>query len=230
MLKLLRMDLILNWKALALSYALWSVLWLGGPALSGSGDMTFGGWSGMVSVACAFLPIMMIGREDKFKAWALACSLPVKRDAIVASRYVGGWLTALLGVAVAAAAMGALALFGIRPLLPPTPMLPVVVVAVIGITLALMMPLPIRYGIAGVIGFLVAAQLLGIVVLLASALFRMPAVEVVESAVKETFAAGRRLRETWGPVAFSAALLAAVAALNAASYALSARIYRRRDF
>jgi hypothetical protein len=109
-------------------------------------------------------------------------------------------------------------------------MLPVVVLAVVGITLALMMPLPIKFGITGVIGFLVAAQLLGLVVLLASALFRMPAMEVVESAVKETFAAGRRLREAWGSVAFSAALLATVAALNAASYGLSAWLYRRRDF
>ena len=63
--------------------------------------------------------------------------------------------------------------------------------AVIGLTLALMMPLAIRFGVAGVIGFLVALQLLGIVVLLARALLRrMPAVRGVESAVR-----GSRRRE-----------------------------------
>lgn len=228
--KLLRMDLILNWKPLVLTYVLWSALWLGGPAIGTSGDLTFGVWSGMVSVSCAFLPIILVGREDKFKAWALACSLPVTRDTIVRARYVGGWIVALAGVAVAVAAMGALSLAGIKPLLPPTSMLPVVVVTVSGITLALMMPLPFRFGILGLIGFLVATQLLGIIVLLASALFQMQAVQVVESAVKNAVAAGARLYDALGPVAFSAVLLAAVAALNVASYGLSAWIYRRRDF
>jgi ABC-type transport system involved in multi-copper enzyme maturation permease subunit len=228
--KLLRMDLILDWKTLAFTYGLWSLLWLGGPAIQTSGHLTFGVWSGMVSVPCAFLPIILIGREDKFKAWALACSLPVTRDAIIRSRYIGGWLVALAGVAVAVAAMGALSLAGVRPLLPPTPMLPVVVLVVIGITLALMMPMTLRFGITGMIGLLVATQLLGIVLVVASALFRMHAVQLVESAVKNTFAAGARLHATLGSVAFSAVLLAAVAALNIASYGLSAWIYRRRDF
>lgn len=230
MLKLLRMDLILSWRPLAFTYVLWSALWLGGPALDTSGTLTFGMWGGMVSVPCAFLPIILVGREDKFKAGALACSLPVTRDAIVRARYVGGWVVALAGVAVAAAAMGALSIVGVTPLVPPTPMLPVIVLAVIGITLALMMPLVLRFGITGMIGFLVAAQLLGVVVMLASVLFQMQAVQVVESAVKSTFAAGARLHAALGSVAFSAVLLAAVAALNIASYGLSAWIYRRRDF
>lgn len=230
MLKLLRMDLLLNWRPLAFTYVLWSAMWLGMPAMTSDGSLTFGFWSGMVSVACAFLPIILVGREDKFKAGALACSLPVTRGVIIRSRYVGGWIVALAAVAGSAAAMGALALVGIQPVLPPTPMLPVIVLAAIGITLALMMPLVLRFGITGMIGFLVAAQLLGVVVMLASVMFQMQAVQVVESAIKNVVRAGRQLHETLGSAAFSAVLLSAVAALNVASYTLSAWLYRRRDF
>jgi len=230
MLKLLKTDLILNWRILAWTYALWSALWLGMPIMSSSGDLTFGMWTGMVSVACAFLPITMLGREDKFKAGALLCSLPVTRSAIVASRYVGGWLWALGGVALAIVVMGMLWLAGVRTLLPPTPMLPVVVVAIVGTTIALMMPLPLRFGIAGVIGFLVATQLLGVVVLLASALFDRQGIQLIESAVRAVVDAVRVFHRTQGPVVFSLAVLAIVLALNVASYRLSTWIYRRRDF
>jgi ABC-type transport system involved in multi-copper enzyme maturation permease subunit len=228
--KLLRMDLIFDWKTLVFTYGLWSVLWLGGPVIEPSGHLTFGLWSGWVAVACAFLPIILVGREDKFKAWALACSLPVTRDAIVASRYLGGWIVALAGVAISAAAMGALWLVGVRPLLPPTPMLPVLVLVLIGITLALMMPLTLRFGIVGIIGILVVTQLLGVAAVVASVLFRIPAVQSVESAVKGVSTAVAHMRATLGTVAFSAVLLLAVTVLNGVSFGLSAWIYRRRDF
>jgi ABC-type transport system involved in multi-copper enzyme maturation permease subunit len=224
------MDLIFDWKTLALTYGLWSALWLGGPAIEPSGHLTFGVWSSWVAVACGFLPIILVGREDKFKAWALACSLPVTRDTIVASRYLGGWIVALAGVAIAALAMGALSLVGVTPLLPPTSMFPVAVLVVIGVTLALMMPLTLRFGIVGIIGILVVTQLLGVAVVVASALFRVPAVQSIESVVKGVSRAIAHMRATLGTVTFSTVLLLAVAALNGVSYGLSAWIYRRRDF
>jgi len=230
MLKLLRKDLILNWKMLAVTYGLWSLVFVVYPAVRSSGDGSYGLWSGSVAFACAFLPITMLGREDKFRAGALACSLPVTRNAIVASRYLGGWLVALTGVALAVAVMGALSLAGVRPLRPPTPMLPVAVVTVIGITTALMMPLPLRFGIAGLIGFLVIAQLVGVGLVLASALFGSSAIPVIESAVKDVISAVGLLHRTLGSATFSVVLVAAVVALNIASCCLSAWIYRTRDF
>jgi hypothetical protein len=230
MLKLLKKDLILNGRLVAGSYAFWSVLWLGGPAMGGSGSMPFGLWGGGVSLACAFLPVMMLVREDKFRAGALACSLPVTRDAVVASRYVGGWIMALAAVGIAILAMFGLSLFGVRPLLPPTPMLPVTVVMVIGIALASMMPVAIRFGAAGVMGLLVALQILGVVVLMASALFDVRLVQGIESAVRAIVRGGTQLRGATGPVAFAAGLVAAVLALNYASFRLSSLLYRRREF
>ena len=230
MLTLLRRDLILNRYFVGLTYLFWSVLWLGGPAMSGGGAMPFGLWSGGVSLACAFLPVMMLVREDKFKAGALVCSLPVTRDAIVASRYLGGWLLALTGVAVAIAAMLTLSLFGVNPLRPPTPMLPATVVTVVGLALAVMLPMVIRFGMVGVFSLLIGAQLLGVVVLLAGAMFDARVVQGIEAAVKAIVSGSARLRDALGPAAYSAVLVAAVAVLNYASFRLSSLLYRRREF
>jgi hypothetical protein len=232
MLKLLRKDLILNGRVIGGAYAFWSLVWLGGPAMGTSGDLTFGVWGGVVSLPCSFLPVIMAIREDKFRAGALACSLPVTRDAIVASRYLGGWLVALAAVAIAVLAMLGLSFFGVRPLLPPTPMLPVIVGMVVGISLAAMMPVAIRYGAAGVIGLLVGLQVLGVVVLLAGSLFGvfLPGAVGVESAVRAVARGGARLRGAIGSVAFSAVLVAGMLALNYASFRLSSWLYRRREF
>jgi hypothetical protein len=230
MLTLLRRDLILNRYLVGLTYPLWSVLWLGGPAMSSGDTMPFGLWSGGVSLACAFLPVMMLVREDKFKAGALVCSLPVTRDAIVASRYLGGWLVSLTGVAVAVAAMLALSLFGIHPLRPPTPMLPATVVTVVGLAIALMLPMAIRFGMVGVFAILIGTQLLGVVVLLAGAMFDARVVQGIEAAVKAIVSGSARLRDALGPAAYSAVLVAAVAVLNYASFRLSSLLYRRREF
>jgi ABC-type transport system involved in multi-copper enzyme maturation permease subunit len=196
-----------------------------------SGDtMPFGLWSGGVSFACAFLPVMTLIREDKFKAGALVCSLPVTRDAIVASRYLGGWLLALTGVAVAIAAMLTLSLFGVNPLRPPTPMLPATVVTVVGLAIALMLPMAIRFGMVGVFAILIGTQLLGVVLLLAGAMFDARVMQGIEAAVKAIVSGSARLRDALGPAAYSAVLVAAVAVLNYASFRLSSLLYRRREF
>jgi ABC-type transport system involved in multi-copper enzyme maturation permease subunit len=192
--------------------------------------MPFGLWSGGVSFACAFLPVMVLTREDKFKAGALVCSLPVTRDTIVASRYLGGWLVALTGVAVAIAAMLALSLFGVHPLRPPTPMLPATVVTVVGLAIAVMLPMAIRFGMVGVFAILIGTQLLGVVVLLAGAMFDARVVQGIEAAVKAIVSGSARLRDALGPAAYSAVLVAAVAVLNYASFRLSSLLYRRREF
>jgi len=225
---LLRKDLILNWKALLQTYALWSALWLGYPILRPEGDASFDAWAAMVSIACAFLPVMAIAREDKFKAGALACSLPVTREAIVAARYVGGWLVALGGTAVAVAAMSAISVLGSTALSPATVALPVAVIVTIGLVLAVLLPFTLRFGLAGVIGFLVLAQLAGIGLLLAAAMFG--AGSGLGPLVGRAGGAIRSLREELGPALFSACLVAAVLALNLASCRLSTIVYQRREF
>ncbi|MGE5357650.1 MAG: ABC-2 transporter permease [Bacteroidales bacterium] len=228
--KLLRKDLILNRRMLAISYGFWSVLWLGLPMRDIGKDFSLGMWAGLVSVACAFLPIMTVSREDKFKASSLSCSLPVTRRDIVASRYIGGWLLALAAAAVAVGAMLLLLSIRSQPLVDVAPTLPLKLLGIIGILIALMMPFVLRFGVGGVIGLLVALQVVGILTLLASALFGGGPVPALESAVRGAIDAARGLRRAVGTAAFSLVALSAVAALNVASYRLSVLIYRKREF
>ena len=224
--KLLRKDLILNWKALGATYLLWSALWMGLPLRDAGGDFSLGLWSGLVAVACAFLPVMVIGREDKFRAAALTCSLPVTRKDIVISRYLGGWLVAVLAAAFAVATMLVLIRMGVWRSAEPVATVPVVVLSVIGCALASIMPFVLRFGISGVIGFLVALQLVGMAVLLASALF---GVDFFRAAFRSASAIAST-REALGPAGFALACLAGVAALNLASCRLSIAVFRGREF
>ena len=93
-----------------------------------------------------------------------------------------------------------------------------------------MMPFGIRFGLAGVVGLLVALQLLGVVTLLAPALFGVPWILGIESAVKGAARFLTWLHRQLGPFAFSLVLVAAVLASNFASFHLSSWLYRRRDF
>jgi len=228
--KLLRKDWLLNRRRLGLTYLFWSVVWLGLPLRDWGENLSLGTWSGMVSVACAFLPIVANGGEDKFKAAALTCSLPVTRQAIVTSRYVGGWLVALAGVGIAVAAMVFLSSFGARPLTGSWTTVPLAVVVVMGIVLALAMPFVLRFGVVGLIVLMVALQVLGMVALLAARMFRGSAILSIESAVRHTVAAVGYLYQTLGPTAFAAVAVATVLVLNVLSYRLSIVIYRSREF
>jgi hypothetical protein len=227
MLTLLRKDLILNRRALLTGYAFWSVLWFYLPLSDSAGEFSIGTWTALVSVACAFLPIIMVVREDKFKAAALACSLPVTRDAIVSAKFVGGWVVALAGAGVAVGAMLLLAWLGVRPIEWPLGRLPVAVIGVMGTVLALMMPFALRFGIAGVLIPLVSLQVVGILVMLTTSLSGGSALRHGVGAVA---AAVAEARAELGDVAVGLAAVAAVALLNLASWRLSVVVYAKREF
>jgi hypothetical protein len=228
MLKLLRKDFILSWKILAFSYGAWGVLWLGEPWFHREMDMNAGLWSGMVAGMCGFLPIIIVTREDKFKAAALTCSLPVRRATIVASRYVGGWLVALTCALLAVVSMYLLSWWVGAPAAPESATL-VTMVAIMGLSIALMMPFTLRFGVAGVIILLVALQLTGILVLVGAALLGLPAGFIGRGA-DAALRAGQRVHETLGTTGFSAMVVFMVLVLNVASCRLSAWVYERREF
>lgn len=225
--KLLRKDWLLNRRALLLAYLVWSALWLGLPLMEYGEEFSLGAWTGFVSVACAFLPIVVVGREDKFRAAALACSLPVTRRDIVKARYLGGWLLAIAAAAVALGAMLLLSSAAGWPFGRPPLAIPIVIVVVIGLVLGATMPFVLRFGLVGLIGFLVALQLLGIVVLLASAIFDSNG---VSSLVRGFATAVSGSYRALGAATFYAAALAAIAVLNFASYRLSVFVYGSREF
>ncbi len=227
---LLRREYLLNARVLWLTYGLWSLFWFGYPVLRPSENKpSFDAWAAMVALACGFLPVMLLGREDKFRAGAQVCSLPVTRDAVVASRFVGGWMLALAGVGIAVIAMAGLGLAGLQPFTPATSNLPIAVITTSGLAIAVMLPFAIRFGVAGTISLLVGLQVLGMTALLASALFGIRG-----GLISTTVRAARQIH-AWldgalGPAGVALVIVLAIVALNAAAYRLAAWLYRRREY
>jgi hypothetical protein len=228
--KLLKKDWLLNRKTLWFIYLFWSAVWLGLPLQDYGEDFPLGTWAGLVSAACAFIPVILAGREDKFKAGALVCSLPVTRRAVVTSRYIGGWLVALAGASLAVGAVLLLSLLGVWTLSGSLTALPVPAVVVIGITLALTLPFALRFGVGGLIGLMVALQLAGMVGLLATAMFGSSTMASIESAIRTTVAAVRHLRGAMGAAGFATFAVGVALLLNLASWRLSILVYSRREF
>ena len=92
---LIRKDLILDRRVAGLNFAMYMVM---GPVfvslMSEPPAWLIAVWAGIVG---AMIPLSLVSREDKFNSGPLTCSLPVTRDDVVASRFVGGWMLSLLG-------------------------------------------------------------------------------------------------------------------------------------
>jgi len=162
---LIAKDLILGQRMLALNGGIFTLYFA---ALLMLEHVAAGGYAAIAGLMCAFLPVTVIARDDKFKANALICSLPVTRSAVVLARYIQGLALGLLGLVVAFI-VGVIApwsaLDTAELLTGCTVMAAVTVVA---ITLALVLPLLQRFGFIGLLGFLLAAQFLGVVLMLAT--------------------------------------------------------------
>jgi ABC-type transport system involved in multi-copper enzyme maturation permease subunit len=222
---LVRKDLTFNRRMLGLNYAFYLLLLPTYAALTGWVPPAI--YAGFAAVVCSIFPLTLVAREDKFRTAALTCSLPVTRDAIVSSRYWGGGLVTLAATALILAA---------GYLVPQTgfaahgagigqPLLVAFVLA--GLLQAMLLPFTIRYGLAGLIVFLVGTQLLGTVVLLAGALLGF---DLLRGVIVSVSAALHAARGYAGEGGFAAALVSAVVLFNLASRRLSRRLYRAREF
>lgn len=222
--KLIRKDLILGRR----------ILWINGgiallaPLLLFALDepMPLGFYVAYVALMCAMLPVSLVAREDKFSAAALSASLPVTRNAIVTSRFVGG-------AAISAGALVIVFSFGL--------LFPAIrqawtggvggavlgAVVTIGLVLAIFLPFTIRFGITGLLFGLVGLQVLGMVLfLLALATGSMTG---LERAIRSFIDFFGDLRTSLGRAGFSALLIGSVVAANLVSWGLSKRLFRRRD-
>ena len=99
MLRVMKMDLILNRTALVSNLLIMT------------GFLTFmssweegaskGAFAFFAGIMMAFIPVMIVTREDKFKAMAMGCSLPVTRKTIVGARYLLAIAASALGILLA---------------------------------------------------------------------------------------------------------------------------------
>jgi len=134
----------------------------------------------------ALMTVSICAREDKFHATAFLASLPVTRRAFVQARYL---LAFVMGAAalVFVAGMAAMLPWSVQSAAqafePKTLLLGA---AVAGVSVALLMPVAIRFGVLGVIGFFAVLQLLGI------ALLVLPGALGMKDVLKGIFRAAER--------------------------------------
>jgi hypothetical protein len=224
-LRLMRKDLVLGWPlslAIVGSMAANALLW----AIEG-GSTTFILVFG--SVIGAFFPVMVCGREDRFRTNAFACTLPVSRRQIVLARY-------LLCPALFPAGMPCLVLLmwtfsGFR--------LPadfahvdgyVTALAVQVLAVSAFVPLMLQFGYKGFLYSLVGLQVLGVLLLVVGSRVGLGGgIRAIEGTVGRIGPGLRSLRSRMGDASFWPATFAAVAAAFGLSYLLSCALYRRRD-
>jgi ABC-type transport system involved in multi-copper enzyme maturation permease subunit len=175
----------------------------------------------------AILPFILYSREDKFKSIAFGLSLPTTRRETIAARYLLGWAL-MLAVYLAGSAL--------IPLMPGSRSAFGVVFDIRAILLTLsfmtlcfgtLMPLLIRFGVAGLMVPIVALQILGVILMIFRALVPLRIIKAVIMAVPQAIQA---IQTAAGPAAAVAAVLAILALFNLASYGISAALFARKDY
>jgi ABC-type transport system involved in multi-copper enzyme maturation permease subunit len=225
MLNLIRKDLILNQTAILVNLLIMTGF-LGFMASweEGASAGTFAFFSGIMM---AFVPVMVVTREDKFKAMALGCSLPVTRKTIVQARYLLAVGTSVAGIFLAFMIGAAFPLSALDPGSLFRPGAVFLALSVTTMAIALLMPFTLKFGAMGLILVLAASQVMGILAL--------TLVKIGESS------ADKRLIDTlvgWvmdlhgraGPEIFYLLLALFLCGILTASYGLSVWVFQRREF
>ena len=166
-------------------------------------------------------------REDRFHATALLASLPVTRATLVRSRYT------LAGAAGAAAFVTVALLAALLPW-SPHPLsavfdlrLVMMAVVIVGASAGLLLPLALRFGLMGVVGFFAVLQVAGVGLFVLSSAFglRGPLRAVFGGVESGILAIHARLADPAGALL----ALGAVAAALWVSYRASVWLVARRD-
>ena len=224
MLRVIRKDLILNRNVILVNSVIFvACLTYFATAATRIPPQLFAGFA---SFMMAFLPAVIVTREDKFNAMTLGCSLPVSRKAIVQARFALSVGMALLSILVAflLGSFVPYSNFRASDLFSPGPLL--IAVAGITIVLSLLLPFTLRFGMKGILIFLVATQVLGVVLL--------TVVKVTGSSMDKAIV-GRiigffvRAHEVLGSTGFNLSLAASLLSLLGLSYLVSVRVFERRE-
>lgn len=225
-LKLLRKDLLLSWTMplwMAGSLALNVVIQAFERTLP-----TFSLYFG--SLIAGLLPVMVTGREDRYRTNAFSCGLPARRGEIVIARYLLGplfypvWVVCCVLLAWLFSGRS----FPVEMLRPEAL---ATGLAVLVLTIAVMTPLMIRFGFLGFLVGLILLQVMGLLVLAAGPRLGLRnGILAIEDGVKAVGSGLRALRVTIGDAAYFTAAAAAVAAIFGLSCLASCALYRRRDW
>jgi hypothetical protein len=174
----------------------------------------------------AIFPFMISGREDRFKTVVFSLSLPTTRREMMRSRYVLGWLlmaTVYLASSVLMALMpggklGFSDVFAVRTIL--------LALASATLIFSVLMPFFIRFGMAGLIVFLLAIQILGIVFMLLRFVVGRSAIAAIRTLPRSITLAMNSL----GPAGAAVVILAILLVVNWISFEISSRLLARKEF
>jgi hypothetical protein len=176
----------------------------------------------------ASLSVTLAAREEKFKYGALTCSLPVRRSTIVAARFVLTWALMILALAYVVALAAALPFSRVDIGAALSVKFILTGFLILSLVFSLMLPFTLRFGVMGVMMFLVTAQVAGIVGLLLAGHLSGGRVSIGSP----LSAAIRGLKFLVGPESTATHMLlvaAAVVVLNIAAFIASKALYARRD-
>lgn len=224
MLNVVKMDLILNRVALVANLVIMAgFMSFMASWEEGAPPRVYATFTGLMM---AFLPVMIVTREDKFKAMALGCSLPVTRTTIVRARYV-----LALGAAVAGVAFSmALALVVPTSQLTPAELLqPGILLQGFSITallLAFLLPFTFRFGAFGLILVLAGFQVLGI---LGLSLVKFTRSNADRRFIDMLVEGVQSLYLQYGSAGFYGLLTLFLSVALLVSYTLSVWVFRKRE-
>jgi hypothetical protein len=184
---------------------------------------------GFGAFIAGFLPVMISGGEERFRTNSFTCALPVRRSAIVLSRYLlpialfPGWMAFCAGL------VWALGGFRLPAGMPRFDTL-ASAFAVQALTVSVTTPLILSLGFIGLVIGLVAFQVLALGVLVVGPRFGLRhGILAIEDAVRSVGPGLRALRASLGDPVFYLAGFAALAALLALSYTVSCALFQRRN-
>jgi hypothetical protein len=216
-------DLLLNRNVLLTSLLMYAILF---GVMAAMPESPLREYTVLTSVVVAFLPVMVVTGEDKARAMALTCSLPVTRRTVVRARFI---LAVLMG------GCGVLFALGLASVLP-TSTLPAAALfslpnlltglAVVLLVLSLLLPLTLRFGAKGVILLLVVMQVIGVVLLTVVQVTRSSAdVRLLGALVSGISGLAGRL----GPWPFYALVVLLLAVVINLSYRISVWTFAHRE-
>jgi len=224
MLNVIKKDLIMNRTALVSNlFIMTAFLVFMSSWEEGASTGTFAFFAGIMM---AFLPVIIVTREDKFKAMALGCSLPVTRETIVRARYLLAVSSSVLGILLAltvgsfvpTSQLGAAELFR-----------PGVILHALSVTtlvIAILLPFTLRFGALGLIMVLASFQVLGILALTLVKATRSSADKRLVGSIVQVVSD----LHAWAGGGFYFILVALLGVVLWVSYALSVRVFRKREF
>jgi ABC-type transport system involved in multi-copper enzyme maturation permease subunit len=225
MTKLLRLEYILNRRQVLITVAIFSLFFLYMASRIDSSRVYLVMVCLMLGLA---LPFGILGREDKFKTASLVCSLPVRRSTVVLAKYAATWIVIGAGIAysVVLTAVLPFAKVPVGELLTLKSLL--VSLFLISLLFGFILPFTIRFGLTGIIVFLVSTQVLGIVALLSVQLLGSRG-NPIRTAIRAVEGGLRDILYHPATSGFLLTMAAAVLAVNAISFFTARALYLRRD-